>query len=168
MAGCRSRRSSPSSHALAGVLTAQNACLTDTGKTHGKNQTQLTKLQELAGTCSWSPDGNKIAFAAGKAGTGEWDIYIMDADGSNVKKLTEHLAGDLWPTWSPDGERIAFMSSRDGYDIYVMDADGSNVKRLTDNPAYDGEPSWFSSSYAVEPAGKLKSIWALIKCASYL
>jgi len=128
----------------------------------GQNQTQLTNLQELAGTCGWSPDGKKIAFAAGRAG--EWDIYIMDADGSNVKKLTEHPSSDLWPTWSSDGQKIAFMSWRDGNsEIYVIDADGSNVKRLTDNPAYDGMPSWSGSSYAMEPTGKLKTVWGKIR-----
>ena len=127
----------------------------------GKNRTQLTNLEGLAGTPAWSPDGKKIAFAAGK---GEWDIYIMDADGTNVKKLTDHPAWDSDPGWSPDGKKIAFHSNRDGnHNIYVMDADGANVKRLTDNPADDMGSSWFGSPYGVEPAGKLKSTWGNIK-----
>ena len=127
----------------------------------GKNRTQLTNLEGLAGTPAWSPDGKKIAFAAGK---GAWDIYIMDADGTNVKKLTDHPAWDSDPGWSPDGKKIAFHSNRDGnHNIYVMDADGANVKRLTDNPADDMGSSWFGSPYGVEPAGKLKSTWGNIK-----
>jgi Tol biopolymer transport system component len=69
----------------------------------------------------------------------------MDADGSNVTRLTNNPAEDCCSNWSPDGLRIAFRSDRDGNEeIYVMDADGANVTRLTDNPAEDDSPSWAS------------------------
>jgi len=67
----------------------------------------------------------------------------MDADGTNVKKLTSNTAWDGVPDWSPDGSRIALGSDRDGdLEIYVMDADGSNVVQLTSNTASDGLPDW--------------------------
>ncbi len=99
---------------------------------------------------AWSPDGSKIAFD--RVQDGNFDIYVMDADGSNVQRLTDNDKVDARPAWSPDGQRIAFHSSRDGssdqpqffaeYEIYVMDANGGNVERLTANNHNDAHPRW--------------------------
>ncbi len=83
----------------------------------------------------------KIAFFSNRDGNSE--IYSMDADGKNERRLTNHLAADEWPGWSPDGRYITFSSNRDGNgEIYVMDADGTDIRRLTNNPAYDWFPVW--------------------------
>src|SRR3990172_1844040 len=83
----------------------------------------------------------KIAFASER--DGNYEIYVMDADGSNPTNLTNDGATDGGPAWSPDGGKIAFTSERDGnYEIYVMDADGSNPTNLTNNSAWDSEPAW--------------------------
>src|SRR5215207_1619015 len=84
----------------------------------------------------------KIAFTSYRdAGDGE--IYVMDAGGSNQKRLTNNPAEDQSPAFSPDGGKIAFASLRDGNgEIYVMNTDGSNQKRLTNNPAGEGLPAW--------------------------
>ena len=75
--------------------------------------------------------GGVIAFTSDRE-DGQWDIYIMNADGSDQQRLTDDPAYDAWPTWSPDGSQIAFVSTRnDGTDIHVMNADGSNVRQLT-------------------------------------
>ena len=66
------------------------------------------------------------------------EIYVMDADGSNSRRLTRHNALDAFPSWSPDGTQIAFHSDRDGnWNIYVMDADGSNPRQLTSHSGSD-------------------------------
>ena len=75
---------------------------------------------------------------------GNFEIYVMDAEGGNQENLTDHPAYDGQPDWSPDGTKIAFVSSRDGAgsQIYVMDADGKNVIRLTDGQGSKRDPDW--------------------------
>ena len=86
-------------------------------------------------------NGGVIAFTSERDGNSE--IYIMNADGSDPRRLTDNPAYDGWPTWSPDGSQIAFMSKRSGNpDIYVMDADGSNIQQLTTHSANDIWPDW--------------------------
>ena len=83
----------------------------------------------------------RIAFTSER--DGNTDIYVMNADGSGVTRLTEHPGDDWGPDWSPDGQLIAFSSTRDGdLDIYVMNADGSGVTRLTEHPGDDWGPDW--------------------------
>ncbi len=96
-------------------------------------------------TPSWSPDGARIAFHSSQ----EWgfEIYVMNADGSDVTRLTDNKAPDVEPSWSPDGRRIVFKSSSDSVlvgwlTIYAMDADGSNVTQLTDRLGWEDVPSW--------------------------
>ncbi len=84
---------------------------------------------------------DKIAFGSDR--DGNWEIYVMDADGSNATNLTNNSALDGYPVWSPDGTKIVFLSDRDdNVEIYVMDADGSNPTNLTNNPAEDHFPAW--------------------------
>jgi len=96
---------------------------------------------EASGGLSWSPDGTKIAFVTESDGKGE--IYVINADGTDPKRLTETLAGNVQPAWSPDGTKIAFASHRYGnWEIYVMDADGTNPRRLTKTLAGEQWPAW--------------------------
>src|ERR687897_612474 len=98
---------------------------------------------------SWSPDSFKIAFSSDRTGNG--DIYVMDFDGSNVRRLTSDAAGERHPTWSPDGRQIAFASDKTGKSrLMVMDVDpdgsgeGTNARAL--GPDFETgaqtEPDW--------------------------
>jgi Tol biopolymer transport system component len=74
---------------------------------------------------------------------GNWDVFIIDADGSGLRALTRDGADDEHPVWSPSGDRIAFGSTRSGHgDIYLVNPDGTGLRRLTDHEAYEGAPSW--------------------------
>ncbi len=86
-------------------------------------------------------DNGRIAFQSTRHGN--WEIYTMDADGSDVIRLTNIAADDERPGWSPDGTKIVFGSRRGGNaDIYVMNADGSGVTRLTTHAGEDYAPQW--------------------------
>ena len=94
----------------------------------------------------WSPDGRSIAFAmrpTGATDENESEIYVMAADASKLRRLTNAAGDDSHPHWSADGRRIFFNSarstpdlkaewSRQWHDIYSMEADGSDVRRHTD------------------------------------
>src|SRR5205814_8205961 len=116
----------------------------------------LASHADFGSAPAWSPGGTQRAFEKAAAGTlvpglpgepgkeaEEKDIYVMRADGTHVRRLTDSPGLDEGPECSPDGTKIAFSSARDGQqEIYVMDADGSNPRRLTDNPARDESPDW--------------------------
>jgi TolB protein len=84
----------------------------------------------------------KIAFETIR--DGNYEIYLMNPDGSDQANLTRHPAKDVAPAWSPDGKRLAFVSDREdnNEEIYVMNRDGTGIVRLTNNPANDGWPTW--------------------------
>ncbi len=76
-----------------------------------------------------APKTAKIAFSSNR--DGNWEIYLMNPDGSQQERLTRNNALDHSPVWSPTGEQILFTSDRDGFrDLYVMDADGSRTRRV--------------------------------------
>ncbi len=80
-----------------------------------------------------SPDGSKLAFMSYNRSGNNWEIWVINTDGSGMKRLTEDGAADGLPAWSPDGQSIAFVSNRGGvWAMWVMNADGSNQRKLFD------------------------------------
>jgi Tol biopolymer transport system component len=130
---------------------------------------RLTKAVAISYNPVWSPDGQQLAFVArplvivttrsgqqvqqvqpntvGQSNSTRLDrddeIYIMNADGGNVRRLTENNAKDSEPAWSPDGQRLAFVSLRDGNEeIYVTEVGSTEARRLTETRAADFAPAW--------------------------
>jgi Tol biopolymer transport system component len=100
---------------------------------------------------AWAPDGSRIAFMGQTpVGTENYEIYVMNADGTGLTRLTDSRGSDGFPSWSPDGRSIAFTSTRDDcsvseatdckttgdigpyHTLYMMNADGSDQRRVTD------------------------------------
>jgi TolB protein len=97
--------------------------------TDGSGKTALTTINSTAP--AWSPDGSKIAFTSDYGGN--WDIYIVNANGGSPARLTTDAAEDGLPTFSPDGKQIAFLSHRGGaWAIWIMGIDGSNQHKAFD------------------------------------
>ena len=92
---------------------------------------------------SYSPDGRQIAFISGKSGQPQ--VYIMDADGSNVQLLTPYTAGTrsyrASPDWSPDGRAIAYEQQNGIFQIWMIDVRDRAPKQLT-SEGENEDPSW--------------------------
>lgn len=95
----------------------------------GTRQTSHSKGQ-TDGDPTWSPDGRWLAFESYRSGNN--DIYLVDAGGGGLRRLTTHPAFDGSPAWGPSGRLIAFVSGRSGQpEIYVMRPDGSRQVSLS-------------------------------------
>jgi TolB protein len=78
----------------------------------------------------WSPDGRRISFVSSRGGN--FDLYVMNADGTNVTRITDHPANDFDPIWMPDGQSMIFSSERDSRsDLYRVWIADRRVDRLT-------------------------------------
>lgn len=102
----------------------------------------LTNYDPSAFQPKWSPDGKKIAFV--RWTDKNYDIYVINPNGSEQTQLTQDTALKGCPMWSSDSQQIAFRSRRDNDkgEIYVMNLDGTNQKRLTNNDLYESCPLW--------------------------
>ena len=129
----------------------------------GSDVIRLTDRPGYDGGAFYSPDGSKIIWRAHYPGEGpeledyrrllsqgllrpgELEIYIMDADGSNQRQLTQLGGANFAPYWHPSGEKIVFSSNHhdpDGrdFEIYMINLDGSGLTRITYSEGFDGFP----------------------------
>ncbi|MFT4548143.1 MAG: Tol biopolymer transport system component [Verrucomicrobiales bacterium] len=133
--------------------------------TSGGEYKNLTETRGYDAEGSYSPDGSKIAFASNRHGYTEtlseadqvafkrnkshlMDIYIMNADGSGVKRLTTSAGYDGGPFFSPDGKRICwrrFNVEGDQAEIYTMNIDGSDERQITKIGAMSWAPFYHPS-----------------------
>ena len=105
----------------------------------------------------FSPDGTKIAFVSDRTDPNisvcrttpiggfacNWQIYVMNADGTNQQRLTTEPAADTYPEFSPDGTKILFDSTRSGSSaVYTMHSDGTHIQQLTADTLGAGDSNW--------------------------
>jgi Tol biopolymer transport system component len=103
----------------------------------GSHPRRLTDTPGYDAEGSYSPDGKSIVFCSNRSGPKNLELYVMDADGKNVRQLT-HAPGcyNGGPFFSPDGKRVIFRSDRKKehhLQLYVINADGTGERALTDN-----------------------------------
>jgi Tol biopolymer transport system component len=117
----------------------------------GGNRRRLTTTAELDEQPAWSPDGSRIAFRSKRSG--DWDIWVMAADGTGQVNLMGNIlpatSTDHTPAWSPDGSRIVYSSDIDNFayaKLWTMRPDGGDKRRLLPQAGgttdIDREPSW--------------------------
>ena len=131
---------------------------------NGRNRIQLSPKGRHP---DWSPDGTKIAFYSNLHNIAQQDIYVMNADGANIVRLTNHPKSDRLPAWSPDGQWIAFMSTQGGtgWDIYIVNANGGEARQVTTHPGHDMYPTWVipDRSLPVDTRGNRVTFWGQLK-----
>ena len=119
----------------------------DVIETPGRQRIRRLSIEGAEHSDYWprySPDGKQIVFASNR--DGDFEIYLMDSDGLNQRRLTESQGIDMHPTFSPDGESITFTSNRDGnYEIYRMRLSDRRTSRITFNPERDDYSRWHPS-----------------------
>jgi Tol biopolymer transport system component len=118
----------------------------------GSHLKRLTDAEGYDAEGAYSPDGQQIAFASNRSGS--MGIYLMNADGSSVRRLTE--TKDVYnggPFISPDGKHVIYRADpqeKDYLQIFMMDIDGSNPVQLTDDPGVvNWAPYWHPNGWTI-------------------
>jgi hypothetical protein len=117
----------------------------------------------LNGDPAWSPDGQRIAFVSDRANPGTFDVWTMNANGSNQARVTFELGSAANPAWSPDGTRIAYDVGDDAErDVVVMNANGTGRLVVGPGPLAQDLPVWTPDGSRIvftdDSAGGLSSV----------
>ncbi|MGC0418030.1 hypothetical protein [Embleya sp. AB8] len=95
---------------------------------------------------NWSPKGDRVVFQRRAKNAQSWALYVLNSDGTGLRRVTHDVGEHTDATWSPDGRSLVFSSTAGGLEIpqvFVANADTGDVKRVTHNDTgYDGAPSW--------------------------
>lgn len=121
----------------------------------GENPRLVLEVGEdsLPSGLTWSFNGKQIAFHAELEGN--IDVYVVDADGENLRRRTDHPGEDSWTAWHPEGERLAFSTNRDGnFEIYAMTSAGEALENITNDSVQDQYPSWSPDGRTIAFASK--------------
>ena len=115
---------------------------------------------------AWSPDGTRLAFVHKQFPDDDNEIWVMNADGTNWRNLTDNNSADYQPAWSPDGTKIAYVSNQSGNnDIWVMNGDGTGHRNLTNHASFDSLPAWSPDgtriAFSSKPDGGDFDIWVM-------
>jgi dipeptidyl aminopeptidase/acylaminoacyl peptidase len=103
----------------------------------------IRRVTTLSGEyAAWSPDGGRLAFASAR--DGDYDIYVINADGTDEQQLTQAASYEMYPAWSPDGQRLVYESNAgsSALEIHAMAVDGTHDERLTNDDRVDRFPAW--------------------------
>lgn len=104
---------------------------------------RLTNNTEEERAAAWSPDGKRILYVARKGGP-DFELCVMNADGSGQIQLTDNDVGDLTSSWSLDGRHITFhrIVSRGRFQLFTIGAGGKGETQITDSAGLNGFPKW--------------------------
>src|SRR6266516_1741481 len=106
--------------------------------------TRLTNNTEEERAPAWSPDGKRIVFSCRRGGP-DFEICVMNADGTGQVQLTDNDVPDLTSSWSPDGRKIVFhrrAGGRGQFQLFLLNADGTGEVQLTFPPGLNAFPNW--------------------------